>query len=610
MNVFNAVIFDGSLGGTMALDMSAVSAFIEKSNRSGRNGVDLWNDCEKAIPDVLAQFYAGLRQTKEFGAAVAADSEVARLISAQTEHWKKLFQPNLTDDFEQHAARIGRAHHKIGLPSGWYMAGYAFLLKKLLPHLAKTHRFSPNGFLTAADTLVERVFTDMILSNAVYESGVEGARASLAAEESNLAGLNNAARMVVDSNQTALEIARLSRNTLLVNESSQTISAAASQLVASVEEIARNAESASTEATETDNAVNLGRSAMGEVATAICNISSAVEQTASSVDELSRASEQIGQILAVIEGIARQTNLLALNATIEAARAGEAGRGFAVVAAEVKKLASQTSQSTEDITRRIGALKTGMSDILTAMSRSTAAVDEGRTAIDKAAGAVDDVASRISTVAATMRDVSGILGQQKEASAEVARSVSNVADIAAQNQAYLTSMNQKLRGTNNRFAELAKSLFNAESDRSLCEMAKIDHVLFVKRVIDTVAGHAQWSSSEVPDEHNCRLGKWFDSLAHSEYSALPAYARMAEPHRRIHACSVAALKAREDVRTDDAFGAVEKLIDASHEILDLLDALSKEIGDKGGASPSRQSSVANEKTGGAARCPVHGAHAA
>ena len=93
------------------------------------------------------------------------------------------------------------------------------------------------------------------------------------------------------------------------------------------------------------------------------------QQTDARIGKLSRAAQQIGDVVKLITAIAEQTNLLALNATIEAARAGEAGRGFAVVAAEVKSLASQTAKATDEISSHIA----GMQD---ATQESVAAIKE------------------------------------------------------------------------------------------------------------------------------------------------------------------------------------------------------------------------------------------
>src|SRR6185295_16570843 len=88
--------------------------------------------------------------------------------------------------------------------------------------------------------------------------------------------------------------------------------------------------------------------------------------TNQTVTKLGESSAEIGQIMKVITSIAEQTNMLALNATIEAARAGEAGRGFAVVANEVKELAKETARATEDISRKIAAIRVDATDATTA----------------------------------------------------------------------------------------------------------------------------------------------------------------------------------------------------------------------------------------------------
>jgi methyl-accepting chemotaxis protein len=130
------------------------------------------------------------------------------------------------------------------------------------------------------------------------------------------------------------------------------------------------------------------------------------QQTDERIGKLSRAAQEIGDVVKLITAIAEQTNLLALNATIEAARAGEAGRGFAVVASEVKSLASQTAKATDDISTHIA----GMQD---ATQESVAAIKE-----------IGDTISQISEIASSIAQA---VEQQNNATQEIAHSVQNVA---------------------------------------------------------------------------------------------------------------------------------------------------------------------------------------
>ncbi|MGX7745064.1 methyl-accepting chemotaxis protein [Rhodopseudomonas parapalustris] len=146
-----------------------------------------------------------------------------------------------------------------------------------------------------------------------------------------------------------------------------TVAASAEQLLASVDDIGRRIVESTT---MTAAAVQQTR------------------QTSEHVLQLARAGDRIGDIVGMIQTIARQTNLLALNATIEAARAGDAGRGFAVVAFEVKALAEQTAKATQDIQRQVA-------DIQQATRSSAGSIDE-------IVGLIERISETISTIASAI----------------------------------------------------------------------------------------------------------------------------------------------------------------------------------------------------------------
>ncbi|WP_373694876.1 methyl-accepting chemotaxis protein [Kineococcus terrestris] len=117
--------------------------------------------------------------------------------------------------------------------------------------------------------------------------------------------------------------------------------------------------------------------------------SAEADQASVTMEALTRASEEIQQVVSVINAIAGQTRLLALNATIEAARAGEAGKGFAVVAAEVKELADQTGRATEQVSTQVGSIRSQAAGAVQAISGINATIGEMNGLVDGVRTAVD-----------------------------------------------------------------------------------------------------------------------------------------------------------------------------------------------------------------------------
>jgi methyl-accepting chemotaxis protein len=142
-----------------------------------------------------------------------------------------------------------------------------------------------------------------------------------------------------------------------------------------------------------------------EVETASDVATRAAAQASQSVvatDTLSEQSQSIDSILGLIRDIAGQTNLLALNATIEAARAGDAGRGFAVVAQEVKSLANQTAQATDEIAQKISAIQSATKASVESNAAIRSIVGEVQHSAERIRHAMEDQAQTVTMITASV----------------------------------------------------------------------------------------------------------------------------------------------------------------------------------------------------------------
>lgn len=174
------------------------------------------------------------------------------------------------------------------------------------------------------------------------------------------------------------------------------------------------------------------------------HMSTTVEETAADVETLGERYRDIEAMVDMIQGIADQTNLLALNASIEAARAGEHGKGFTIVAEEVKKLAQQTKDSSDDIRTHITSFKEMTETVLSNMAQSTVQVTEGAQQVqhiseelahilvetDEVMHNVRDVEQLTHTIQQTAQQVSATITESTEAGARVVTSLQDVQQTA------------------------------------------------------------------------------------------------------------------------------------------------------------------------------------
>jgi methyl-accepting chemotaxis protein len=235
------------------------------------------------------------------------------------------------------------------------------------------------------------------------------------------------------------------------------VSSSAVQLESAAGTLTRTAETTQSLSSQVAGASEQASSNMQSVATATEELSTSVEeigrrvresnkiaeaavlqaqQTDGRIGKLSRAAQEIGDVVKLITAIAEQTNLLALNATIEAARAGDAGRGFAVVASEVKSLASQTAKATDEISSHILGMQ--------------GATQESVAAIKEIGGTIGQISGIASAIASAVE-------QQSSATQEIARSVQNVAQGTHEAAANIMQVNRGATETGSASEEVLNS---------------------------------------------------------------------------------------------------------------------------------------------------------
>ena len=237
--------------------------------------------------------------------------------------------------------------------------------------------------------------TDQIAaaSEELTASSMQSAQAStqIASSVTNAAEAVNSQQHAVDSSTVSVE-----------------------KIAGSVEGIQKRAAAAAENSASVAEEAQSGKQAIGQSVDQMKHVETIVSSAAELVDKLGARSQEIGQIVDTISGIAGQTNLLALNAAIEAARAGEHGRGFAVVAEEVRKLAEQSQEAAQQIADLIAGIQTDTGSAVASMQEGRSAVIQGTQSVEglremfvKIHGLIGDISRQVMDMSEAVKVVAG-----------------------------------------------------------------------------------------------------------------------------------------------------------------------------------------------------------
>ena len=206
-----------------------------------------------------------------------------------------------------------------------------------------------------------------------------------------------------------------------------------SSMSASIEEVAAQVDSLLSISAATTHTADRGGAAIHTIVDAMATIRTTIEDLGDDIRRLGTNSDQIGDIVKVIDRIAEQTNLLALNAAIEAARAGEHGRGFAVVASEIRKLADGSVQATKEIAGHIGSTQSVIAQVSDAMARLNERVGYSVKSTDSASEALREIVATVMDANRQVSQISSVTRSMSENSFRVIRSIEEITRSVAAN---------------------------------------------------------------------------------------------------------------------------------------------------------------------------------
>ncbi len=247
----------------------------------------------------------------------------------------------------------------------------------------------------------------------------------------------------------------------------QEVAAAVEQMTKTILETTKNAGNTADEAKNAGQFAKDGGKVISETIDGMNRIAVVVTKAAETVQELGKSSDQIGEIVQVIDDIADQTNLLALNAAIEAARAGEQGRGFAVVADEVRKLAERTTKATKEIADMIKRIQKDTSGAVESIQQGTAEAQKGKSLAAKAGESLEQIITGSAAVVDSATQVAAASEEQSATAEQISKNIEAINNVTQESAAGVQQIAHAAEDLNRLTDNLQNlvSKFNIDSER-------------------------------------------------------------------------------------------------------------------------------------------------
>ena len=419
----------------------------------------------RCAPAALEALYDRIASTPDTSGFFSSQSAMASARAKQIAHWSAMFSSGADAGYFAGAEKIGKVHARIGLSPQWYIGAYASVLEGIILDLAGP---LARGKARRIASFVKLALLDMAIAVETYAVVEEERRSKV------IDAVGEALRRMTEGDfsvpltglpgefasvQQDFETMRAQVGSALgdVAQTSQAVDVGAQEIRQASDDLARRTEQQAASLEEASAAMTALAGSVGSTAKDAAHLHDSVQEAHGDaqagggvVDEAVQAmtdihssAQEIGKIIAVIDGIAFQTNLLALNAGVEAARAGDAGRGFAVVANEVRALAQRSAEAALDIKTLIG-------QSAIQVERGVSLVGQTGDTFAKIVGKVGEIAGLASNIASTAGTQATNIGQVRETVREL--------DVMTQQNAAMveeaTAASRNLAGEADRMAAL------------------------------------------------------------------------------------------------------------------------------------------------------------
>ncbi|HEY9033828.1 MAG TPA: methyl-accepting chemotaxis protein [Pseudomonadales bacterium] len=262
-------------------------------------------------------------------------------------------------------------------------------------------------------------------------------------------------RAAEETQSTALHLAEASEHQA---QEIAGASAAVNEMAVTIDQVSANAAESATVAERSVKIANRGAEVVQNTINGMDTIREQIQDTAKRIKRLGESSQEIGDIVSLINDIADQTNILALNAAIQASMAGDAGRGFAVVADEVQRLAERSSAATKQIEALVKTIQSDTNEAVISMEQTTAEVVRGARLAQDAGMALEEIEKVSQELAELIQNISNAARQQAASAGHISNTMNVIQEITQQTNAGTTATARSIGNLADMAIELRNSV--------------------------------------------------------------------------------------------------------------------------------------------------------